>query len=224
MCGRYSLTASTVKLAEEFKLAGAHLKEIQPQYNIAPSQAVPVLIVAPQLCMELFRWGLIPSWAKDPAIGNRMINARKETLVEKPSFRAPFQKQRCLILGDGFYEWKQEGRVKTPYYIRLKSKAPFGFAGLWSKWTHPNGNEIYSCTIITGEPNELLKPIHNRMPVILLPERRDEWLDPSHQDTKGLIDLLEPYPAEEMEAYPVSRLVNSPEHNRPECLEPVRGA
>ena len=221
MCGRYSLTASKKKIAEEFKLQESHLKELGPQYNIAPSRSVPVLIKSPDTQVELFRWGLIPSWAKDPTIRNRMINARKETLAEKPSFRSPFQKHRCLVLADGFYEWKGEGRAKTPYYIRMKSKEPFGFAGLWSKWIDPSKKEIYSCTIITGEPNEILKPIHNRMPMILLPKNRDEWLDLTNQDTIRLLKLLEPYPAEEMEAYPVSRLVNSPENNKPECIEPA---
>ena len=221
MCGRYTLTTNKVKIAEEFHLHDVQLRELPPQYNIAPSQPVPVLLEKPELSLELFRWGLIPSWAKDPSIGNKMINARSETLSSKASFSKPLRERRCLILADGFYEWKQEGRTKAPYYVRLKSKQPFGFAGLWSKWVAPVGNPIYSCTIITGEPNELLKPIHNRMPVILLREKRDEWLDPSNHDTNGLMKLLEPYPPSEMEAYPVSRLVNSPENNQPECMEPV---
>ena len=221
MCGRYSLTAQKAKIAQEFKLHELHLSELKPQYNIAPSQPVPVLVEKPQLRVELFRWGLIPLWAKDSAIGNKMINARSETLSAKASFSKPFREQRCLILADGFYEWKGEGRAKTPYYIRLKSKAPFGFAGLWSKWADPNKKEIYSCTIITGEPNELLKSIHNRMPMIIPKENRDEWLDLSNNDTKELMNLLKPYPPEEMEAYPVSKLVNSPENNKPECIEPA---
>lgn len=221
MCGRYSLTSSKIKIAEEFKLQEAHLKELVPSYNIAPSQPVPVLLETPEPRVGLFRWGLIPSWAKDPTIGSRMINARKETLVEKPSFRSPFRKQRCLVLADGFYEWKGEGRTKTPYYVRLKSKAPFGFAGLWSQWSSPDGALIYSCAIITGEPNELLQLIHNRMPVILRRQRRERWLDPSNHDSKELMNLLEPYPSDEMEAYPVSKLVNSPANNTSECLKLV---
>ncbi len=221
MCGRYTLTTNKVKIAEEFHLHDVQLRELPPQYNIAPSQPVPVLIEKPELQLQLFRWGLIPSWTKDPSIGNRMINARSETLSAKASFSKPLRDQRCLILADGFYEWKVEGRQKTPYYIRLKSKHPFGFAGLWSKWMAPNGNEIYSCAIITGEPNELLKPIHNRMPVILSKEKRERWLNPSNHDTKELVNLLESYPAGEMEAYPVSRAVNSPSNNSPECIQPA---
>jgi putative SOS response-associated peptidase YedK len=142
-------------------------------------------------------------------------------LLEKPSFRGLFKKQRCLILADGFYEWKREGVRKIPYYIRLKSRMPFGFAGLWSKWIAPDESEIISCTIITGEPNELIKPIHTRMPTILRKTERELWLDPSNDDTEKLMSFLNPYPPDDMEAYPVSKAVNSPSNNSPECIQPV---
>ena len=221
MCGRYTLTTSKIKIAEEFQIEDIKLRELPSHYNIAPSSSVPVLVENPKLTIDLFRWGLIPSWAKDPTIGSRMINARKETLIEKPSFKGPLKNRRCLILADGFYEWKGEGTKKTPYYIRMKSQKPFGFAGLWSHWLDPKGNEIYSCTIITGEPNELIRPIHNRMPMILAKEKRNRWLDSSNHDSSDLLSLLETYPTDEMEAYVVSRTVNSPSNNSPECIQPA---
>ena len=229
MCGRYTLTADKTQVAKEFRLHEVQLNDLAPQYNIAPGRLVPILYEAPEPPRNptgfvtaqslnrsdsraeprvgLFRWGLIPSWSKDPSIGSQLINARKETLAEKPSFKGPFQNQRCLILADGFYEWKPEGARKVPYYIHLKSKRPFGFAGLWSHWMGSDGSEIYSCTIITGEPNELVVPIHNRMPVILGKNQRSEWLDPSNHNIRALMNLLESYPADEMEAYPVSNRV-----------------
>ncbi len=170
----------------------------------------------------LLRWGLIPRWAKDPRIGNKLINARAETLFEKPSFRAAAGERRCLILADGFYEWRQRGRGKEPIYVRLRSKQPFGFAGLWESWRSPAGQEVRSCTIVTTEPNELLKPIHNRMPVIVPRELEALWLDPGVKSERELSEVLRPYPPEELEAYVVSPLVNSPANERPECVEPVQ--
>lgn len=222
MCGRYSLTIDKQKLLQEFDLQQEHLKSISPRYNIAPSQ--PVLIITSQenkSKLELCQWGLIPSWAKDPSIGNRMINARKETIVEKPSYRSPFKNRRCLVLADGFYEWKQTGKTKIPYYIRLKSGAPFGMAGLWSHWQSKEGSEILSCTIITGEPNELMKPIHDRMPMIIPKNQRPFWLDHSRFESDKLLKLLEPYSENEMEAFPVSRVVNDPKNDIPDCIAPA---
>ncbi len=223
MCGRYSLTVKKEKLKQEFGLQEEHLKSFSPRYNIAPSQPVSVLISQegkPKL--ELCNWGLIPSWAKDPAIGNRMINARKETVTEKPSFRGPFKNKRCLVLADGFYEWKKEGPRKIPFYIRLKSNRPFGFAGLYSDWQSKEGRKVSSCAIITTVPNELVRPIHERMPVILLPGKREEWLDPKNNNLEQLLQMLEPYPANEMEAYPVSKLVNDPKNDSPDCILKAR--
>ena len=163
-------------------------------------------------------WGLIPSWAKEPSIGIRMINARAETVAVKPAFHVALRKRGCLIPADGFYEWQQVGRRKQPVYITLKTREPFSFAGLRERWTSPDGEKIQSCTINTTEANELLKPIHDRMPVILTRDAEGLWLDPTIQDPARLLPLLVPYPAGELEAYPVSRLVNSPQNDTPDCI------
>ena len=171
----------------------------------------------------LQRWGLIPSWAKDPKIGNKLINARAETLFEKPSFRTAAAERRCLIPADGFYEWRRSERGKEPMYVRLRSKEPFGFAGLWESWLSPAGQVVRSCAIVTTEPNELLKTIHNRMPVIVPRELEALWLDPGVKSERELSEVLRPYPEEELEAYAVAPLVNSPANDRPECVEAVGG-
>jgi len=173
--------------------------------------------------LDYYVWGLIPSWAKDPAIGNRMINARGETLVEKPSYRTAFRRRRCLILADGFFEWKQVpgSKAKIPMYIRLKSGEPFAFAGLWDNWNSPDGSRILSCSIITTTPNTLLESIHNRMPVILPVATYARWLEPGEQDPTSLQPLIQPYPADEMSAYPVSTLVNRPENDVAAVIQPA---
>jgi putative SOS response-associated peptidase YedK len=198
------------------------LEEVGPRYNIAPTQTVIVVADDGTRHLTQMRWGLIPSWAKDPAIGNRMINARAETVATKPAFRVALRKRRCLIPADGFYEWHPIGRRKQPIYISLKSREPFSFAGLWEAWTAPDGQEIKTCTIITCEANEVLKPIHDRMPVILTPEAETVWLDPTIQDPERLLPLLVPYPADEIEAYPVSTTVNNPAHDIPQCIQLLR--
>ena len=169
----------------------------------------------------MFRWGLIPPWATDPAIGHKMINARAETLSQKPSFRGPFEKSRCLVLADGFYEWARNprGRGKTPMRIVLKSREPFAFAGLWDRWQDPKGGDIGSFTIITTEANNALRPIHDRMPVILKPDHEDPWLD-FDTPIARLKEMLVPYPNDQVEAYPVSKLLNSPSNDTPVCIEP----
>jgi putative SOS response-associated peptidase YedK len=224
MCGRFTLTLDPVDLREAFPWLMV-AEELKPRFNIAPTQPVAVVANDGKNRLDFFLWGLIPSWAKDPEIGNRMINARAETLAEKPSFRAAFRRRRCLILADGFYEWQQQtgSKAKTPIYIRLKTKKPFAFAGLWENWNSPDGSQILSCTIITTTPNELLQSIHNRMPVILTPEVYPLWLSPQDKYPDELTALLRPYPAEEMTAYPVSRLVNSPENDVAECIQPLTG-
>ena len=220
MCGRYTLTAPSESLAE--MLPGLEITdEISSRYNIAPTQEVAVVPNNGEKRMEYFRWGLIPSWAKDPKIGNRMINARSETLAEKPSFRTAYKRRRCLVLADGYYEWRREGDRggKTPYYIRMESEKPFAFAGLWESWRQAGEDtSLQSCTIITCPPNEKLERIHDRMPVILEAEEYDLWLSPKEQASAELNHLLKPYPAEEMTAYPVSRLVNQPKNDSPECI------
>jgi putative SOS response-associated peptidase YedK len=223
MCGRFTLFVDPKELMEAFP-GFAMPVEWTPRYNIAPTQPVAVIPNNGQNKIEFFRWGLIPSWAKDPAIGNRMINARAETVAEKPSFRAAFQRRRCLVLADGFYEWRKDpGRTaKTPMYIRLKSGKPFAFAGLWESWRAPDDATIYSCNIITTEPNSLVAKIHNRMPVILEREAYDVWLDPAEQSPDQLDAWLKPYPAEQMTAYAVSRFVNNPSNDAPECVIPAQ--
>ena len=222
MCGRFTLTTSPEQLRQEFPWLSVP-DEISPRYNIAPTQPVAVVPNDGKNQLEYFLWGLIPSWAKDPAIGNRMINARAETLNEKPAFKAAFRRRRCLILADGFFEWQVEAgqKSKIPMYIRMQSGQPFAFAGLWENCHAPDGSQILSCTIITTEPNELMKPIHNRMPVILPKSAYYTWLAQEEADTGRLQQLLKPYPSEEMTAYAVSRLVNSPGNDRPDVIQPV---
>ena len=207
-------------LARQFELAD-YPASIPPSYNVAPTQRVAAVVSDGETRkLEMLRWGLIPPWADDPEIGSRMINARSETATEKSSFRKPFRERRCLILADGFYEWQKSSSGKQPYYIRMEDERPFAFAGLWERWSR-EGEEIRTCTILTTEPNDLVKDIHNRMPVILPPEDYALWLDPDIQETDAISPLLKPYSAEEMQAYPVSRSVNSPANDDPRCIEPA---
>ncbi|MFQ5578075.1 MAG: SOS response-associated peptidase, partial [Anaerolineae bacterium] len=193
-----------------------------PRYNIAPSQPVAVVVNrGGARRLDAFQWGLIPVWAKDPAIGNKMIDARAETVAQKPSFKRPLQRQRCLILADGFFEWQKTSGGKIPAYIHLKDRKPFAFAGLWDRWRAPGGEEIHSCTIITTRPNSLMKPLHNRMPVILPPAAIEPWLAPVEQPPQALLPLLTPYPAGDMAFYRVSKLVNSPANDLPDCIRPL---
>jgi putative SOS response-associated peptidase YedK len=220
MCGRYTLKTPVEKLAEEFGFDASSV-ELPPNYNVAPTQEVAaVLAENGHRRLELLRWGLIPSWADDPGIGSRMINARSETAPEKPSFRRAFRERRCLIPADGFYEWKRTNGGKQPFYIHMKEERPFAFAGLWESWKDDGGPEVRSCTILTTKPNALAREIHDRMPVILPAGSYDAWLDPE-AEKEELVALLAPYPEDEMEAYPVSRFVNSPQNNDPRCVEPA---
>ena len=222
MCGRFTQTASPEVLAQQFALTDPPL--FTPRYNIAPTQQVATIRLNPDSAKRecvMLRWGLIPSWAKDAKIGNQCINAKAETVAEKPSFRSAFKKRRCLVVATGFYEWQVQGRTKQPMWIGLGNKHPFAFAGLWEHWKPAEGEPLETCTIITTEPNDLMAPIHNRMPVILSPPGYDQWLDPTFQQAEPLKALLHPYPSEELMAYPVSTLVNNPRHDAPQCLEPV---
>jgi len=222
MCGRFTLTASPEDLQAAFP-EFAVPPQMSPHYNIAPTQPLAVVANDGRHAVDFFLWGLIPSWAKDPAIGNRLINARAETLGEKPSFRNAYQRRRCLILSDGFYEWRKTPgqRAKTPHYIRMKTGQPFAFAGLWEQWFSPDGSEIKSATIITTEPNEMIAQLHNRMPVILPRGQYARWLAPAPRSPGELQPLLVPYPAGEMAHYAVSTLVNNPANDRPECILPA---
>jgi putative SOS response-associated peptidase YedK len=219
MCGRYTLTIDEAMAMDRFDLDASEAAHT-PRFNIAPTQAVPVVLNEAPRRLSVARWGLIPSWAKDPAIGSRMINARAETLAEKASFRAAFKRRRCLVLADGFYEWRKDGTAKTPMYARLKTGEPFALAGLWEVWKPPEGDALRTCTIITTEPNALLAPIHNRMAVILSREYEQAWLDADTEPLE-LMAMLQPYPADLMEAREVSRRVNSPAVDEPSLVERV---
>lgn len=222
MCGRFTLTADMNILQESFPWLNIP-EGLGPRYNIAPTQPVAVVPNDGENKLDFFTWGLIPSWSKDPKIGNRMINARAETLAEKPSFRTAFKRRRCLILADGFYEWRQEGKglPKTPMYIKLASSKPFAFAGLWESWNSKDGSNILSCTIITTRPNAMVEKIHNRMPVILPEDTFPRWLEQGEVDTTRLSELLVPYTKEKMVAFPVSRAVNSPQNDSPVNVQPI---
>ncbi len=219
MCGRYTLRTPVDTLAEQFDL-DEYPSSLTASYNIAPTQEVATVVEEDdKRKLEMFHWGLIPSWAKDPQIGNRMINARAETVHEKPSFRSAFKDRRCLILADGFYEWQKTDNGKQPFYIHMKDGSPFAFAGLWETWM--NGEELRSCAIITTDANDLMNEIHHRMPVVLHPENYGVWLDPDFDEKDPLKGLLKPFPSEEMEAYMVSRRVNKPSNNEPSVVEPA---
>jgi len=222
MCGRFTLRAAGHDVAEQFEVSEPG--DWKPRYNIAPSQPVAVVhVVAKDSSIrELaqLRWGLIPSWAKDPAIGNRLINARAETVADKPAFRVAFRRRRCLIIADGFYEWRKVGKGKIPYFFRLREDRPFAFAGLRESWQDSNNHSIESCTIITTSPNKTVQPIHNRMPVILDPKDYDLWIDPAVTQPELLLSVLCPCPSDELEAFPVSSIVNKPANDNPRCVEP----
>ena len=220
MCGRYSLIADLGELAPRFESDGNWLN-LKSSYNVAPTQEVLTVVGGESRRAGYMRWGLIPSWAKDPSIGSRMINARAETVAEKPAFRTALRRRRCLVLADGFYEWQRVGRAKRPMRVVMRSGEPFAFAGLWETWRDPEGKIVPSCTIITTEANDLLRPIQGRMPVILSRDDEDFWLDGGESDPTALADVLKPYPADAMEAYEVSSLVNSYVNDGPEVIEPV---
>jgi putative SOS response-associated peptidase YedK len=222
MCGRFSAALSATILASHFNVQES--VAWRERYNLAPSQEVLTVVQPAEGAREIrrMRWGLIPAWAKDPAIGNQLINARAETVATKPAFRAALRERRCLIVTDGFYEWQARGRRKEPWCIRMQDGRPFAFAGLWERWTDPEGRAIESCTIITTAPNALIKRFHHRMPVILAPRDYDLWLDVRIRDVDRLLLLLAPYPPENLTAYPVSPLVNSPANDSPACQSPTK--
>nr|WP_290221473.1 SOS response-associated peptidase [Trichocoleus desertorum] len=231
MCGRFTQSQSATTLAATFQLSV--VPDLPPRYNIAPTQPVTAVLATTESAsnqtseeapdrterqMRQLRWGLIPSWAKDMKMGAKMINARAETVAEKPAFRSAFRQRRCLIVADGFYEWQRLEGKKQPFYFRFLNQQPFAFAGLWEHWQSPEGESIDSCTILTTQANELLSTIHDRMPVILPPSSYDLWLDPAVRQLEPLQPLLQPYPAETMTAYPVSTKVNSPAYDHAECI------
>lgn len=224
MCGRFSLSAELsdiLSLMEGLMLESAPA----PRYNIAPTQPVSVILNRDGRKVTECRWGMIPFWAKEESIGAKMINARAETLVEKPVFKYPLSSRRCLILADGFYEWAFAGgktRAKKPWFFKLKTGKPFAFAGLWENWKSPDGGTVKSCAIITTSANSLIRPIHTRMPVILEPADFDLWLRPERMAPESLLPLLDALPENLMEAYPVSRLVNNAAIDEPRLKEPLK--
>lgn len=224
MCGRFTLRSSPKVIAETFGLSES--PHLQPHFNIAPSQSVSVVRQQPethQRELALLHWGLIPFWADDPSIGDRMANARCETVATKPSFRRPFRSRRCLVVADGFYEWQRTNGRKQPFFVQMKDHRPFGMAGLWDRWDK-QGEPIESCTILTTDANDLMMPIHERMPVIIPPDQFDTWLDSGVHDEKKLSALLRPFDSSEMTAYPISTLVNTPKNDVAACIEPLERA
>jgi putative SOS response-associated peptidase YedK len=223
MCGRYRRSRRK-QLVEEYFGAVSEEHDWNPRYNVAPSQ--PVLIIRqdarePVRKVSAVRWGLIPSWSKDPSIGYKTINGRSERVATTPSFRDPFKSQRCLVPADGFYEWKRERKTKQPYCFEMNDGNLFAFAGLWDKWKSPQGEVVESCTILTTSPNPLLADIHDRMPVILSPDNYDLWLDPAFQDTRSVSQMLKPFDPVLMKRYPVSMRVNLVQNDDADCAKQV---
>jgi putative SOS response-associated peptidase YedK len=227
MCGRYVRYTSPDRFAELFGCDyGAADIDSAPSYNVAPSQRVLAARAKPDGGRELaaLKWGLLPAWSREPKTPYSTINARAETVAEKPFFRSAFRHRRCLIAADGFYEWRKASGHKQPYFVSLAGHEPFAFAGLWEHWQGGEGQVIESCAIIVTEANALMRSIHDRMPVILAPGDYELWLDPAVHDPRALEPLLRPFPAERMRAYPVSAAVNSPRNQGPELLEPLNPA
>ncbi|QYR23709.1 SOS response-associated peptidase [Paenibacillus sp. sptzw28] len=226
MCGRYTITVSLEELMLRYWIGDTAVPFHRPKYNVAPGQMV-LAVVGDGTRNRLgeLKWGLVPSWADDPKIGNKMLNARSETVWDKPAFKQLIRRKRCIIPADGFYEWqKNSSGSKQPMRIVMRSRSLFSMAGLYDTWVAPDGRKVSTCTILTTAPNELMAPIHDRMPVIL--EREDEalWLDRAFNDQRRLNQLLRPFPAEELEAYPVSAAVGSVANDEPSCIEPIKAA
>lgn len=219
MCGRYSFAVEDELIRERFGIR-VRTAIYKARYNCAPAQMLAVITAMEPETLNFFKWGLIPSWSRDPSMGARMINARAETLAEKPSFRAAFRHRRCLVPADGFFEWRRD-REKSPFRIRMKEGRPFAMAGIWEQWKGEDGLPVNTFSVVTTTPNRLMAEIHDRMPVILRREEEQEWLFGSSPEL--LNGLLRPYPDEEMEAYAISKRVNSPANDTPDILEPVPG-
>lgn len=221
MCGRFSLTTELDVLLERFQIDQTNIQNYSQRFNIAPSQHIPAVIRADHTNrMGTLKWGLIPFWAKDASIASKLINARSETADQKASFKHALKKRRCLILADGFYEWNRMENRKVPMRIQVNKGEPFAMAGLWEKWN--DGHQThYTCTILTTQANELIKDIHNRMPVILTKETEQIWLDSSLEDVAELSKCMKPFASSEMNAYEVSTIVNSPKNDKPECILPI---
>jgi putative SOS response-associated peptidase YedK len=222
MCGRFVRKINLRDALDIFKAVSVEA-ELGPAFNISPRQPVAVIVEDGKRKIVSLQWGLIPHWAKDEKIANKLINARAETIAEKPSFRNSFKKFRCLIIADGFYEWQGAGLKKRPFFIFMKDGKPFGMAGLYDRWIDPHGKTVVTCTIVTTDANEFMKPIHHRMPVIIAPADYDQWLNPSFNDIVKLGRLLKPCNPELLAAYEVSVAVNSSQNNSEECIRPLTG-
>jgi putative SOS response-associated peptidase YedK len=220
MCGRFVRRRSASSVAAEFGVDEV-VDDLQPSFNIAPTHDVAVIINSGAKRLVAMRWGLVPSWATDPGIGSKLINARAETLTTRSAFKEAFINRRCLVIADGFYEWQKQGKTRTPQLFRFRSDRSFAFAGLYDVWKPPFGDPLTTCTIITTEPNALVQPIHDRMPAILPKRLESLWLDESLRDKTMLLNMLGPYPADEMESLTVSNLVNSVKNDSPDCIEPA---
>jgi putative SOS response-associated peptidase YedK len=232
MCGRYVSVSSPTILAERFKVEEVRITETEPSYNVAPRADVPVIAESKGVrTLDLVRWGLVPSWAKDLSIGDRMINARAEKITTSNAYKRAFERRRCIIPADGFYEWEKipvanrKTPIKQPWFFRRRDGEPLAFAGLWEVWHDPNlGDDaprVRSCVIITTDANDVVRPVHDRMPVVLAEREWSAWLDRDNHDVAKLQKLLVPAPAPEFEAWPVSMLVNKADNNSPELLDPV---
>lgn len=227
MCGRFAFYSPHEAMIDVFELP-PDTPAVEPRWNLAPTQFVATVRAAPGGTRELalLHWGLVPSWAKERSVGQRLINARADTLAEKPSFRSAFRRRRCLVLADGYYEWRAGtgGGAKQPYFIRPEHGGPIGMAGLWERWRDPaSGEPLESCVIVTTDASEALRRIHERMPVVIPRERFAAWLDPANEDVAALQPLLDPAHAAPLVATPVSRRVNSPKNEGPELVEPAPG-
>lgn len=221
MCGRFVLKDNIKTLSKNFDFDQDDDVLFEPKYNITPGQNAPIIIKEETRKCAIMRWGLVPSWSNDPLIGFQMINARSETVAQKPSFKNSLRKRRCIVPSNGFYEWKKlDNKTKTPYYIKMKNNKPFGFAGLWDTW-NKDGANLTTFTIITTSPNELIKPIHDRMPVILKKEDEDLWLNPDIQNSDVVLHLLKPFSSDDMETYEISTYVNNPRNEGEKCIVPV---
>ncbi|MDQ0719719.1 putative SOS response-associated peptidase YedK [Paenibacillus sp. W4I10] len=222
MCGRFTITDPIEAIMDRYYASIADGFEYKPNYNASPMQYIPTIIGSKDgNRLGSLRWGLVPVWAKDDKIGNKMINARAETLTEKASFKRLISSKRCIIPTNGFYEWKKEGSEKRPMRILMKDDRLFSLAGLYDTWTDPDGNKLSTCTIITTEPNSLMEDIHNRMPVILRPEDEAAWLGRDNDDVQSLLGLLKPYQSSEMRAYEVPKEVGNVRNNSVELLKKV---
>jgi putative SOS response-associated peptidase YedK len=217
MCGRFALKAPVAELAARFSLDEA--VDLAPRYNIAPGTDIPAIRHSPdgKRVMHLLRWGLVPHWAKDPSMGAKLSNARGETIAEKPSFRDAFKRRRCLVPADGFYEWKAEGRLKQPYYFSMKSGEPFALGGVWESWRAPDGSILRTCCLITTGPNEIMLPVHDRMPVIVSPDDHEAWLTAESRDA---LELIRPFPNDEMQSWAVGKRVSKSSEEGSELILP----